>query len=143
MNDRKIVDRKIPKRYIPFGLSKKDTVKQREGIRRSRKAYTKRKYVDRPHLKSFVSKPSSHVSRAIKKFGVESMAPTPTLARATGCKVWALKKIINKGEGAYYSSGSRPNQTPQSWGYARLASALTGGPAAKVDADILQSGCHR
>lgn len=141
MNEPKIDDRKIPRRYIPLGLSKRDTVKQRASIKRSRRAYTKRKYVDRPRVKSFVSKPSSHVSRAKAKFGVDSMVPSPTLARATGCKMWALEEIVKKGEGAYYSSGSRPNQTPQSWGYARLASALTGGPAAKIDADILQRGC--
>ena len=55
----------------------------------------------------------------------------------------ALKKIVNKGEGAYYSSGSRPNQTPQSWGYARLASALTAGNASRVDYDILEKGCGK
>ena len=45
-------------------------------------------------------------------------------------------KIIDKGKGAYYSSGSRPNQTPESWGYARLASVILGGPSRKIDADI-------
>ena len=54
----------------------------------------------------------------------------------------ALNKIVKKGEGAYYSSGSRPNQTPQSWGYARLASSVTGGKAAIVDYDILENGCN-
>jgi hypothetical protein len=50
--------------------------------------------------------------------------------------------IVKKGEGAYYSSGSRPNQTPQSWGYARLASALTAGKSAAVDFSILEKGCN-
>ena len=45
----------------------------------------------------------------------------------------ALKHITKKGRGAYYSSGSRPNQTAQSWARARLASALTGGNASAVD----------
>jgi len=49
---------------------------------------------------------------------------------------------VGKGEGAYYSSGSRPNQTAQSWGYARLASSLTGGKAAIVDFDIIDKGCN-
>ena len=75
-------------------------------------------------------------------YGVESMKPTKTLARATGCSQTALRQIIKKGEGAYYSSGSRPNQTAKSWGYARLASALTGGPSAKVDYAILKKGCN-
>jgi len=52
-----------------------------------------------------------------------------------------LQKIVNKGEGAYFSSGSRPNQTPQSWGIARLASAVTGGKAAIVDYHIIEDGC--
>jgi hypothetical protein len=46
------------------------------------------------------------------------------------------KKIIDKGMGAYYSGGSRPNQTPTSWGLARLASVIMGGGARKVDKDI-------
>jgi hypothetical protein len=49
---------------------------------------------------------------------------------------------VKKGEGAYYSSGSRPSQTAQSWGYARLASALTGGKASIIDYSILKSGCN-
>ena len=53
----------------------------------------------------------------------------------------ALQQIIRKGEGAYYSSGSRPNQTAQSWGKARLASAITSGKAAAVDYNILEKGC--
>ena len=46
------------------------------------------------------------------------------------------EKIIMKGKGAYYSSGSRPNQTAFSWGYARLASVILGGPSRKIDKDI-------
>ena len=64
------------------------------------------------------------------------------MARKTGCSVSSLKQIVKKGEGAYYSSGSRPNQTPQSWGLARLASAITGGKSAAVDYDILDKGCN-
>ena len=54
-----------------------------------------------------------------------------------------LKTIVKKGMGAYYSSGSRPNQTAQSWGRARLASAITGGPSARVDMGTLKRGCNR
>ena len=61
--------------------------------------------------------------------------------KTTGCSKSALAKIINKGEGAYYSSGSRPNQTAQSWGLARLASSITSGKAAAVDYNILEEGC--
>ncbi len=47
-----------------------------------------------------------------------------------------MNKILDKGRGAYYSSGSRPNQTAESWALARLASVITGGDARKVDKDI-------
>ena len=47
-----------------------------------------------------------------------------------------IDKILAKGRGAYYSSGSRPNQTPESWARARLASVIMNGPARKVDIDI-------
>jgi hypothetical protein len=67
--------------------------------------------------------------------------PNAALAAATKCSIAALNQIVKKGEGAFYSSGSRPNQTPQSWGYARLASAITGGKAAAVDYAILENGC--
>ena len=43
--------------------------------------------------------------------------------------------------GAMYSSGTRPNQTAQSWAYARLASSITGGKSAAVDYKILENGC--
>lgn len=150
---------KIPRRYIPSILSKplreahgyryalrrlkRDTIRQRQAIIRSRKAYKRGVYIDRPHIASFVNKKSPHVYRATNLYGVPTMAPTPTLARATGCRRSALQQIIKKGEGAFYSSGSRPNQTAQSWAYARLGSALTGGPASQVDYKILEKGCSR
>ena len=65
------------------------------------------------------------------------------IARLTGYKKSGLDTIIEKGKGAYYSSGSRPNQTPESWGYARLASALTGGNSSIIDYYILENGCKK
>ena len=126
--------------YVPKTLSKRDSVRQRRALARSRKAYRRGVFVDRPHLASFTNKKSSHVQRATTLYGV-SMTPTPELARATGCRLSALRQILKKGEGAYYSSGSRPNQTPQSWAHARLASALTGGPSSRIDFSILKKGC--
>jgi hypothetical protein len=136
-------ERKIIQRYLPKTLSKKDAIKQKAYINKSRKAYPKGIFINRPFVESFKSKASPHVYRATNLYGVPNMIPNSELARATGCKQWALKKIIEKGEGAYYSSGSRPNQTPQSWGYARLGSALTGGPSSQVDYKILEKGCSR
>jgi hypothetical protein len=134
---------KVPKRYIPVGLVATDSLLQKKYLMRSRKAYKKGKYIDRPVLRSFTSKASPHVRRATHMYKVDSMEPNAALAKATGCSQKALEDIIRKGEGAYYSSGSRPNQTAQSWGYARLGSALTGGPSSQVDYHILEKGCSK
>jgi hypothetical protein len=132
---------KIPIRYLPKNLSRKDKKKQVNMLMRSRKMYKAHKYYTRKQVPSFHSKPSKHVANARKTYKVTDVKPSAQLAKATGCSIDAMNKIVNKGEGAYFSSGSRPNQTAQSWGYARLASALTGGKSAAVDYDILEKGC--
>ena len=48
------------------------------------------------------------------------------LANKTQCTVETLKKIVQKGQGASYSSGSRPNQSAIAWGLARLGSFISG-----------------
>ena len=53
--------------------------------------------------------------KAENMYNVDKIDATDELAKATGCSKKALEKIINKGAGAYYSSGSRPNQSDQSW----------------------------
>ena len=48
-----------------------------------------------------------------------------------------IDEIIKKGKAAYFSSGSRPNQTPTSWALARLAAVIMkNGAARKVDMAI-------
>jgi hypothetical protein len=131
----------FPLRYLPYSLSKKDTKKQRDLLQKSKKLYKKRVFFTRKKLASFTSRPSKHIVRARRLYKVATVTPNRELARATGCSVTALQKIVRKGEGAYYSSGSRPNQTARSWGLARLASSITGGKSAAVDFAILQSGC--
>ena len=130
------------KRYLPDILSRRDKTLQRIELTKSRKLYKHRKYYTRrKNIRTFTSKPSKHTARARKLYGVDNIMPSRELARRTGCSIRGLRQIVRKGEGAYYSSGSRPNQTPQSWGLARLASAITSGNAAKVDYDILDKGC--
>lgn len=127
----------IQNRYLPSQLSEKDRRRQKKGIENSRRLYRKGIYLPRPHV-TFKSKPSPHVKRAKFIFQVENILPTRELAKATGCPLAVLKGIVKKGEAAYYSGGSRPNQTAQSWAIARLASALTGGKASKVDFHLLR-----
>lgn len=134
-------NRKITKRYLPESLTKKDKKKQSKMLQKSQKLYKKGIYYTRKQLSSYKSKPSNHVSTAKKIYKIDSIEPSPNLSKKTGCSISALEKIVNKGEGAYFSSGSRPNQTAQSWGIARLASSITGGKAAAVDFSILEEGC--
>lgn len=134
---------KITLRYLPKRLSRKDKKKQYEMLLKSRKMYKKGKYVSRAPVSSFKSKPSKHIGNAMKIYKVDKISVGNELANATGCSTKALGEIVRKGEGAYYSSGSRPNQTAQSWGIARLASALTSGKAAAVDYKILEKGCKK
>ena len=113
-------------------------------LKKSSRMYKQKKYFTRKKVKSFKSKPSGHVARAMKIYNIKNMTPNQQLAKKTGCTVKTLKKIINKGMGAYYSSGSRPNQTAQSWGRARLAKgAITGGPSSKIDINELSNGCNK
>ena len=58
----------------------------------------------------------------------------------SGFSLSGLKKILEKGEGAFYSNPSsvRPNiKNATAWGYARTYSAVMGGKAAKIDKDLL------
>lgn len=132
---------KINKRYVPAHLDIKDKKKQLREILKSRKMYKQGIYHTRNKIPSFQTKKSHHIENAKILYGVNKIGATKELATKTGCSVKSLSRIIKKGEGAYYSSGSRPNQTAQSWGIARLASAITAGKSAAVDYSILENGC--
>jgi len=131
----------IPVRYLPRTLKNRDKKKQINMLMKSRKLYKQHKYYTRKKVDSFKSKKSNHVKDAIKLYKLKNVTPNAAMAKATGCSISSLKKIVQKGEGAYFSSGSRPNQTAQSWGLARLASSVTGGKSAAVDFKILENGC--
>jgi len=116
--------RMVPKTYV-------------EGL----KGYERRKQIksifegkQRPKVKGFKSERSSWVKKFEEKYGTKITDKefiTKNIISETG-----REKIINKGKGAFFSSGSRPNQTPFSWGLSRLASVIMGGNARKVDKDI-------
>ncbi len=133
--------KKYPKKYVPKKLTNKDKKTQKKMIDKSRQMYKQGKYFTRKKVASYDNKTSPHILNARKIYGVEKIIPSEELADKTGCSIEALDKIVKKGEGAYYSSGSRPNQTGHSWGYARMASAITSGKAAAVDYNILKEGC--
>lgn len=131
----------IPKRYVPKQLTRKDKKKTMQELNKSRKAYKKGVYYTRKKVKSFKYRPSKHVRTMKKMYGTSKV--NKILAHRTGCSIQTLNKIINKGMGAYFSSGSRPNQTAHSWGIARLASSVTGGKSSGVDYTLLKEGCKK
>jgi hypothetical protein len=131
----------VPKTYVPKSLSKHNIVKQKQYLKKSQKLAKNGIYFKRPKIKSFVSKISPHIIKAKKMYKIDSLVPSKKLEKKTKCSLKGLNAIVKKGEGAYYSSGSRPSQTSQSWAYARLASALTGGKSSKVDYHILKEHC--
>ena len=131
-------------KYLPRILSRRDTLIEKKQLDKSRKLYKQKKYYTRKSVKSFKSKPSKHLDTARRLYRIQNIRPTRELSTRSGCSLKGLRQIVRKGEGAYYSSGSRPNQTPQSWGYARLASSITGGNASAVDFHIIDKECdHR
>lgn len=115
----------VPKTYVPKGLSKEDKKKQEKSILEKK---------DRPKVESFKSKRSGWVEKFEKKY--DKKITNSSWIDKNILKKEGQEQIIKKGKGAYYSSGSRPNQTPFSWGYGRLASVIMGGSARKIDKKI-------
>ena len=112
---------------MPKSLSKSDKKKQIKSLVKG---------TDRPKLKSFKQKKSSWTEKFHKKYGKKSLdwIYKNIIKRKQG------EQIIMKGKAAYRTSGSRPNQTPYSWGLARLYSVIMGGPARKIDAKEWKEG---
>ena len=132
----------FPKRYTS-GLSKEEKKKQEKQLKKSVEDYKKGKFTNRKKLESFKSKPSSYVEQVKKKTGLpvnfDKLADKLTRTDKREKEVRkGLEEIYDKGKGAYYSSGSRPNQTPESWGKGRVASVLVGGPSRKIDKKIVE-----
>ena len=120
----------VPKTYVE-GLKGADRRKQIKSIFEG---------TFRPKTK-VESKKSSWTVKFNKKYGKEldKMKGGRTkrnIAKVTGIPFKAIDEVFKKGEGAYYSAGSRPNQTPQSWAYARVYSYILGGNARKTDSEI-------
>ena len=112
-------------KYVPKNLNEADKKKQIKSIKEK---------TDRPKLDSFESKRSSHVIKFEKKY--KTKITDEKYINDNILKKKGQLEILKKGMGAYYSSGSRPNQTPESWAYARLASVIMNGAARKIDIKI-------
>jgi hypothetical protein len=115
----------IPRKYLA-GLKGKERKSQIKSI------FTHKK---RPKVKGFKSHKSGWVAKFEKKYG-SNIKTYKQISKKTGIPSAALKAVVRKGRGAYYSSGSRPNQTAESWGKARMYSYIMGGPTRKIDNHI-------
>jgi len=121
----------IPKKYTA-GLKGKEKQAQIKSIREGK---------PRPKT-SAKSKPSSATVAFNKKYGkqldkMKGGRSKRNISKVTGIPVKALDAVYDKGRGAYFSAGSRPNQTPDSWARARMYSYITGvGGARKADKEI-------
>ena len=133
---------KIPIRYVPNKLTRADKQKQIAMLLKSRKMYKKHEYYTRKPIASYKNIKSKHVLNARKIYNVQNVIPSKELSLKTGCTISALKEIVRKGRGAYYSSGSRPNQSAFSWSFSRLAGSITAGKSASVNFNILDKGCN-
>jgi hypothetical protein len=114
--------RRVRKKYVPAYLTHRDATRQEQSIQQGK---------DRPRLKSAISRRSSWAKRFEKKYGrkITDLAfINKQILRKPG-----TDGVLAKGRAAYYTYGSRPNQTQHSWAYARLASVIMGGAARKVD----------
>lgn len=117
--------KKIPKKYLPKSLSKSNSKKQRNSILQGN---------NRPKLKSYKSKRSGWVKKFEEKY--KHKITDKKWINKNILKNKGQTLIINKGKAAYYTSGSRPNQTPSSWAYGRLAGVILNSPARKIDKNI-------
>jgi hypothetical protein len=118
-------NRRISLKYVPKSLTESDKRLQIQSIKRQER---------RPNVDSFQSKRSPLVESFEKKYGFKINQLDKIdkkILKRTGVDL-----ILEKGRGAYYSSGSRPNQTAESWALARLAGVIMGSPARKVDQKI-------
>tara|TARA_R100000322_G_scaffold160604_2_gene122182 strand:+ start:305 stop:724 length:420 start_codon:yes stop_codon:yes gene_type:complete len=116
--------RKVPTRYVPKTLSKKERKKQVESIIEGK---------DRPNQEKKTRR-SGWAVKFEKKYGTNIMDDKfieKNIIRKEG-----KEKILDKGRGAYYSSGSRPFVSAEQWARGRLASVIMGGKARRRDLKI-------
>ena len=60
-------------------------------------------------------------------------------AKSSGKSESTLNKVYKRGQGAFFSSGSRPGQSSHSWGCGRVRIFATGkGGARKADSDLIR-----
>lgn len=118
---------KTKRKYVPKSLTPEEKRLQIQSIIKG---------VKRPKIKDRPQRRSQWTIKAHNYFGY---APSlDDLADELRVPLTALEQIKKRGEGAYFTSGSRPNVSPEQWGIARVYAVAFGSPGARrVDADII------
>ena len=116
--------RDIPKRYIPDTLSPSERKKQIKSIFENKK---------RPEV-STKTRRSSWAVKFEKIYKTTIMDDKFIIKNIITKK--GMEEILDKGRGAYFSSGSRPNVNKEQWARGRLASVILGGGARRIDKKI-------
>ena len=124
----------IPKRYIPDSLTKKEREAQIKSIfEKKERPKTKVKERRSKYTMAFNRKYGDEVDK------LKGGRSKKNISKVVGIPVKALDAVYKKGEGAFYSSGSRPNQTADSWGRGRMYAYIMGGKKVRsVDKDITE-----
>ena len=104
-------------------------VRYQRAIGKSKRSYKRGEYYTRPKMKSFKNKKSSWTQKFHKLY--PEAKTLKHIEKVTGIPKKALSEVKKKGMGAYYSSGSRPGQTANSWAYARVYAYIMGGAAVR------------
>lgn len=123
----------VPKKYIGT-LKGEEKKKQVKSIIEGK---------DRPKT-SAPQRRSSYTIKFDKQYGeqldkMKGGRSKKNIAKITGIPFKAIDEVYKKGEGAYKSSGSRPNQTAQSWARGRIYGYIMGNKKVrKVDKDITE-----
>lgn len=117
------VTRKVPDRYVPKSLTETQRKKQIKSIFEG---------TDRPIFKDRRKRRSSWTIKFNERYGDDikkqgGKKNLKTISIVTKIPLKALQEIFNKGKAAYYTSGSRPGQTANSWAYGRIYAYIMGG----------------
>ena len=125
----------VPTDYLKG--SKNPSAREKE-ILRTRSKYLKGKMTSEDY--EAVEKARTKDKVKMKKGG-SVPACVKKYAKSSGKSISTLMKVYKRGQGAYFSSGSRPGQSSHSWGCGRVRSFATGkGGARKADKDLLRGG---
>lgn len=122
--------RRLPKRYLS-NLKGNDLNKQIKSIFEG----TRRPKISRKKRKStWTAKFDRQYGEEIAK--LKGGKNLKNIAKVSKIPKEALEEVYRKGAAAYYTGGSRPNQSSSSWAKARVYSYILGGNTRKVDSAI-------